>query len=83
MSSDRNLLDLIEEQKFEVCQENGQRRFGPPRDWDGPRPPRGCEVFIARIQRDLNEAHLLPIFEEVGKVYEFRLMLDFNELNRG
>lgn len=39
--------------------------------WEGPPPPRGCEVFIGKIPRDMYEDELVPVFERAGKIYEF------------
>ena len=36
-------------------QENGQRKYGPPPDWSGAPPPRGCEIFVGKIPRDCYE----------------------------
>lgn len=43
----------------------------------------GCEVFVGKIPRDVYEDELVPIFETVGKIYEVRLMMDFDGRNRG
>ncbi|KAK7476919.1 hypothetical protein BaRGS_00031858 [Batillaria attramentaria] len=77
------LLSLIEKTGYPMVQENGQRKFGPPPGWEGPPPPRGCEIFIGKIPRDLYEDELVPVFEKAGKIYEFRLMMDFSGSNRG
>uniref|UniRef100_UPI00358E2D20 probable RNA-binding protein 46 n=1 Tax=Myxine glutinosa TaxID=7769 RepID=UPI00358E2D20 len=77
------LLDLMEKYGYNMVQKNGQRRFGPPPDWIGPPPPQGCEVFIGRIPHDVFEDELVPVFESVGPIYEFRLMLKFSGENRG
>ncbi|XP_076450587.1 APOBEC1 complementation factor-like isoform X2 [Babylonia areolata] len=66
-----------------MVQENGQRKFGPPPTWKGPPPPRGSEIFIGKIPRDIYEDELVPVFEKVGPIYEFRLMMDFSGSNRG
>uniref|UniRef100_A0A7M4EU62 APOBEC1 complementation factor n=1 Tax=Crocodylus porosus TaxID=8502 RepID=A0A7M4EU62_CROPO len=69
-----------------VCSphENGQRKFGgPPPGWDGPPPERGCEIFIGKLPRDLFEDELIPLCEKIGKIYEMRMMMDFNGNNRG
>lgn len=47
------------------------------------KPPRGSEVFVGKIPRDLKEQDLLPLFQSVGPVYEVRLMLNRNGENRG
>lgn len=52
-------------------------------DWEGPPPPRGCEVFVGKIPRDMYEDELVPLFEKAGRLYEFRLMMEFSGENRG
>ena len=83
-SNEQSLLDLMERTGYSMIQQNGQRKYGgPPPGWDGPAPPRGCEIFIGRIPRDCYEDELVPIFETMGKIYELRLMMDFSGANRG
>ncbi|XP_074555333.1 putative RNA-binding protein 46 [Halichoeres trimaculatus] len=78
------LLDLMEKTGYDMVQENGQRKFGgPPPGWEGPAPPRGCEVFVGKIPRDMYEDELVPLFERAGRIYEFRLMMEFSGENRG
>ncbi|NXW87713.1 RBM46 protein, partial [Alopecoenas beccarii] len=73
------LLALMEKTGYSLVQENGQRKFGgPPPGWEGPPPPRGCEVFVGKIPRDMYEDELVPVFERAGKIYEFRLMMEFS-----
>ncbi|GBP09410.1 APOBEC1 complementation factor [Eumeta japonica] len=79
----QNLLQLSKDTGYPIVQSNGQRKFGPPSDWRGPSPPRGCEVFIGKIPREILEDELVPLFSKVGKIYEFRLMMDFSGSNRG
>ncbi|NXK66029.1 DND1 protein, partial [Sylvietta virens] len=54
-----------------------------PAGWEGAAPPAGTEVYIARLPQDVYENTLIPLFESVGKLYEFRLMMTFSGLNRG
>ncbi|NWT12127.1 DND1 protein, partial [Vireo altiloquus] len=54
-----------------------------PAGWVGGPPPAGTEVYIARLPQDIYENTLIPLFESVGKLYEFRLMMTFSGLNRG
>ncbi|NXY54206.1 DND1 protein, partial [Callaeas wilsoni] len=68
----------------------GARRGSPrapcprvPAGWVGGPPPAGTEVYIARLPQDVYENTLIPLFESVGKLYEFRLMMTFSGLNRG
>ncbi|NXW52059.1 RBM46 protein, partial [Nyctiprogne leucopyga] len=78
------LLALMEKTGYSMVQENGQRKFGgPPPGWEGPPPPRGCEVFVGKIPHDMYEDELVPVFERAGKIYEFRLMMEFSGENRG
>ncbi|XP_077962108.1 putative RNA-binding protein 46 isoform X2 [Gasterosteus aculeatus] len=78
------LLALMEKTGYNMVQENGQRKYGgPPPGWKGPAPPRGCEVFVGKIPRDLYEDELVPLFERAGRIYEFRLMMEFSGENRG
>ena len=82
--NERKLVELMEKTGCMITQTNGQRRFGPPPDWppDEP-PPRGCEVFIGKIPRDLYEDELVPVLQMMGRLYELRLMMDFYGNNRG
>lgn len=51
---------------FFFIKENGQRKYGgPPPDWNGPPPERGCEIFIGKLPRDLFEDELIPLCEKV------------------
>lgn len=83
-AKDAALSSLVDRLGYAMVQENGQRKLGPPPDWDGASPPpRGCEVFIGKIPRDCFEDELVPVFERIGRIYEVRMMMDFNGANRG
>lgn len=77
------LMALMERTGYRMMQENGQRKYGPPPGWEGPAPQRGCEIFVGKIPRDVYEDELVPVFESVGRIYEMRLMMDFDGKNRG
>ncbi|XP_063604211.1 probable RNA-binding protein 46 isoform X1 [Penaeus indicus] len=77
------LKELQQRTGFPISQENGQRRYGPPPSWDGLPPPKGCEVFIGKIPRDMFEDELVPVLERAGKLYEVRLMMETASTNRG
>jgi Q family heterogeneous nuclear ribonucleoprotein R len=79
----QKLLDLTQDTGYPIVQHNGQRKFGPPPDYIGIAPPKGCEVFIGKLPREIFEDELVPIFSKVGKIYEMRLMMDFSGSNRG
>ncbi|NWS80254.1 DND1 protein, partial [Toxostoma redivivum] len=79
-----SLLAWEKETGIKLVQINGQRRYGgPPPGWVGGPPPASTEVYIARLPQDIYENTLIPLFQSVGKLYEFRLMLTFSGLNRG
>ncbi|XP_077341159.1 dead end protein homolog 1-like [Lithobates pipiens] len=46
-------------------------------------PPFGTEVFISSIPQEIYEDKLIPLFETIGRLFEFRLMMTFSGLNRG
>ncbi|XP_053318202.1 dead end protein homolog 1-like [Spea bombifrons] len=78
------LVTWVKETKTNLVQINGQRIYGgPPPGWVGHAPGSGSEVFIGKIPQDLYEDQLIPLFQRVGKLYEFRLMMTFSGLNRG
>ncbi|XP_078116541.1 RNA-binding protein 47 isoform X5 [Sander vitreus] len=77
------LVSLMERTGYSMVQENGQRKYGPPPGWNAASPPRGCEIFVGKIPRDVYEDELVPVFESVGRIYEMRLMMDFDGKNRG
>ncbi|XP_039429017.1 uncharacterized protein LOC120412564 isoform X2 [Culex pipiens pallens] len=68
--------------EYPVTQVNGCRQYGPPRSWRGPSPGYGCEVYAKRIPANFTEVNLVPIFERCGRLYEIRLMMDYNNQNR-
>ncbi|XP_061209914.1 dead end protein homolog 1 isoform X2 [Neopsephotus bourkii] len=78
------LLAWAKETGTNLVQINGQRRYGgPPPGWVGDPPPAGTEVFIGKLPQDMYENILIPLFQSVGTLYEFRLMMTFSGLNRG
>ncbi|XP_043840142.1 dead end protein homolog 1-like [Dromiciops gliroides] len=73
----------VRETGIRLVQVNGQRKYGgPPPGWVGSPPPAGSEVFISRLPQDVYEHQLIPLFQRVGRLYEFRLMMTFSGLNR-
>ena len=66
------IQSLLRRTGYPLKQENGQRRYGPPSDWNEPPPGRGCEVFVGKLPRDCFENELVPIFEQFGRIYEVR-----------
>ncbi|NXD27683.1 DND1 protein, partial [Spelaeornis formosus] len=83
-ASKKALLAWEKETGIKLVQINGQRHYGgPPPGWVGDPPPASTEVYISRLPQDVYENTLIPLFESVGKLYEFRLMMTFSGLNRG
>ena len=41
------------------------------------------QVFVGKIPRDVYEDELVPLLTRHGRIYEMRLMMDFNGNNRG
>lgn len=74
---ERAILTLMRETGCNILQENGQRKFGPPPDWQGPPPPKGCEIFVGHLPRTVFEDELVPLFSRIGMIYQLRLMMDF------
>ncbi|KAK6619905.1 hypothetical protein RUM44_006305 [Polyplax serrata] len=68
---------------MENIQINGQKIWGPPRDWTGPPPPHGTEIYIKNLPDDVYEIELFQIFSVVGRVYEVRLPVHWSGVNRG
>ncbi|XP_048032451.1 dead end protein 1 isoform X2 [Megalobrama amblycephala] len=80
----KSLKEWMQKSSITLIQVNGQRKYGgPPPGWQGPPPGPGCEVFISQIPRDVYEDRLIPLFQSVGTIYEFRLMMNFSGQNRG
>lgn len=77
----QNLLRV--NQGYQFNQQNGQRAFEPCPALKMMPPPKGCEIFVGNIPKQTYEDLLVPLFQEVGKIYKFRLMLDFNQRTRG
>ncbi|KAM4603161.1 dead end protein homolog 1-like [Discoglossus pictus] len=78
------LMTWVKENGINLVQVNGQRKYGgPPPGWIGEVPVGGSEVFIGKLPQDIYEDKLIPLFQSVGKIYEFRLMMTFSGLNRG
>ncbi|XP_012278078.2 RNA-binding protein 47-like [Orussus abietinus] len=78
------LLNLTRSTKYELVQENGQRRLTAPEVTEGRMVrPKGAEIFIGRLPRDCYEDELMPFLARIGRLLELRLMLDFSGTTRG
>ncbi|GBO07394.1 APOBEC1 complementation factor [Araneus ventricosus] len=74
---------MLPKNECKFVQVNGQLRYGPPKDWSGPPPSKGCEIFIGKLPPEICEDELLQLFELIGPIYELRLMIQFSNANRG
>lgn len=77
------LIAFCKKTGYEITQANGQRIYSIPDTWTVVAPPKGCEIFIGRLPKNLYEHQIVPLFEKIGKLYNFRLMLDFTGKTRG
>ncbi|XP_072755873.1 probable RNA-binding protein 46 [Anoplolepis gracilipes] len=78
------LLELLQRTQYELVQVNGQRRLMAPEVAGGKRQRgKGAEIFLGRLPRDCYEDELMPVLEQVGRLLELRLMLDFSGSTRG
>lgn len=63
-------------------QENGQRYLGPPSNWN-EKAPTNAEIFISKLPADCFEDEIYDFCSQFGKVYLIRLMINFENENRG
>lgn len=78
------LIEWMRSSNITLMQVNGQRTYGgPPPGWVGDVPPLGSEIFIGNLPQEIYENILIPLFQSIGRLYEFRLMMTFSGLNRG
>uniref|UniRef100_A0A336LVQ3 CSON001232 protein n=1 Tax=Culicoides sonorensis TaxID=179676 RepID=A0A336LVQ3_CULSO len=68
---------------YPIIQSNGSLKFGPPLNFDGQEPGAECELYIKDFPTEFKECHLIPHFERFGEIYDFRLMMDYDNNNRG
>lgn len=80
----KNLSDTAVKFGYNFTVENGQFRFGPPLSWKKDQPaPRKTEIFICQIPRQLPMLDLLLILFKIEKFFDFRMMFNFSNLNKG
>ncbi|EFX76031.1 hypothetical protein DAPPUDRAFT_23823, partial [Daphnia pulex] len=61
----------------------GLRKYGPPQNWQGPKPLQ-CTVVCENLHNSVLEHHLIPLLEKCGTIWEIRLIMDtVTNLNRG
>lgn len=80
------IKEILDRTGYALDYTTGQRKYGgPPPDWgDKPQPGAGHEVFCGKIPKEIFEDELIPLFENCGKIWDMRLMMDpLTGLNRG
>lgn len=71
------LQGILDRTGYSLDVTSGQRKYGgPPPDWTDPPPGLGCEIFVGKIPKEMFEDELIPIFEQVGRIWDLRLMID-------
>lgn len=68
--------------KYTILQVNGCR-FNRAVNWSEPEPPTSCELFVKNIPRRFKGEDLWPLFERYGRIYNIRVLMDYNDFNRG
>ena len=70
------LQAILDRTGYSLDVTSGQRKYGGPPPGGEEHPGPGCEIFVGKIPKDMFEDELIPIFEEVGKIWDLRLMIE-------
>lgn len=81
MESVQKIVHLRLRPGYVIEVENGQRIYRLAETTF--HPPKGCEVFIGKLYKHIYEDELIPLFEKIGPLFKFRMMMDFNQKSRG
>lgn len=83
----QDLLDVVsflcEYRGYRFEHVKGQRIYTHPVAIKVPRPQRGSEIYIGKLGKNMMEDQLVPLFERMGRLYEFRMMTDSQFRSRG
>jgi len=78
------IKSILERTGYTLDVTTGQRKYGPPPNWESAPPVNGCEVFCGKIPKDVYEDELIPLFEKCGTIWDLRLLMDpMTGTNRG
>lgn len=79
------IKEILDRTGYSLDVSTGQRRYGgPPPNWSGPQPGPGHEIYCGKLPKDLFEDSLIPLFENIGSIWDLRLMMDpISGRNRG
>lgn len=82
-TSSEKLAAYCQKTGYEIKQVNGQRIYSVSDSQKIPLPPKGTEIFIGHLPKKIYEYDIIPLLEKFGRLYNFRLMLDFFGNTRG
>lgn len=68
--------------KYTILQVNGCRSNRAV-DYADPEPETTCELYVKNIPRRFKGEDLWPLFERYGRIYNIRVLMDYNDFNRG
>lgn len=68
--------------KYTILQVNGCRS-NRALDWTDPEPSTNCELYVKNIPRRFKGEDLWPLFERFGRIFNIRVLMDYNDFNRG
>lgn len=68
--------------KYTILQVNGCR-YNRAVNWTDPEPDKSCELYVKNIPRRFKGEDLWPLFERYGRIYHIRVLMDYNDFNRG
>ncbi|KAI1728703.1 RNA recognition motif domain-containing protein [Ditylenchus destructor] len=76
-----SIKSIIERTGYQLEVTVGQRKFHNPPDVGEVDPSiakgdNGNCIYIGQIPRELYEDAMIPLFEQIGKIYDLRLMMD-------
>lgn len=73
------MKELIDRTNYQLEVTVGQRKYHSPPGYEGSDPNQtgggGC-IYIGQIPKDIYEDALIPLFEQVGMIYDLRIMMD-------
>ena len=75
---EQKLQEILSRTGYPLDVTVGQRKYGgpPPEAEYQNQPGPGHELFCGKIPKDVYEDELIPLFEECGKIWDLRLMID-------
>lgn len=76
-----HFVKFCDENKYILYRKNGQM-IVLLKDENIPRPD-NAELFFAKIPTTMSQERLFQLFQKVGRIFEIRLLMHFNGLNRG